>query len=135
MSVVSATKLYVNNPAALEQHELEGEVIKIRRKADLVYLKLTGGVELEYPPSEQAAALGMEYLLVGASICQGRLLDTVFTTDPNMYGDTPAPDCDAGGGCFSVKTGKLIAINMGESEGRAVLQPIAIVLTLLDLGQ
>ncbi len=125
-------QLYVNNPlAASVQQEVEGEVIMVRRKADLIYLKLKGDVKLEHPPAEHSAAFGMEYLLVGASICQGRFLDTAFTTDTNMYGDTPAHGGDSGGACFSMRTGKLIAINLGEREGKAVLQPVAIALTLL----
>ncbi|KAG2431485.1 hypothetical protein HXX76_009499 [Chlamydomonas incerta] len=135
-------ELYVNDPSAPQQRRVDAEVFKILPLSDLLYVKLKGGAEVEAPPKDHFVGCGSEYLLLAASspshpsrysISHGRISSTDIDRDANIRGDTPSNPGDSGGGCFSVETGKLVAINLGrvEAEGKAVLKPVSTVMGLL----
>ena len=98
--------------------------------------------ELAAPVLDAAVSPGDRYYLHGrstqaqsdsSSISHGVISATELDQLSHIRGDVPSGIGDSGGGCFSVETGKLIAMNVGRDEDahKAVLLPSATIMPML----
>jgi hypothetical protein len=68
-----------------------------------------------------------------SSISHGVIAATELDAHGHIRGDMPSGYGDSGGGCFSIETGKLIAINVGRDDvaHKALLVPSAVIQHML----
>lgn len=98
--------------------------------------------ELPAPVLDAAVSPGDRYYLHGqstqaqadsSSVSHGVISATELDPLSHIRGDMPSGTGDSGGGCFSVETGKLIAMNVGRDgpAHKAVLVPSAVIMQML----
>ena len=133
-------QVWINDTEADQRREISTTVrYKAGRKmGDFVLLR----VDESSGPLQATPVLDMEvsqfepYVLVGASARSqekdptstrhGNILSTQVDENFHMKGDTPSDKGDSGGGCFSLSTGAMFAINVARSGGHSSLLPISV---------
>jgi hypothetical protein len=98
--------------------------------------------DLPAPVLDAAVSPGERYYLHGqspqaqadsSSVSHGVIAATELDSLSHIRGDMPSGIGDSGGGCFSLETGKLIALNVGRDDvaHKAVLVPSAVIMHML----
>lgn len=131
-------QLFLNDPTGSCPMEVQATVEAIYKNIDIVFLRLEKPLEeKDVPQRDDALFPGCAYVVCGSSnrshimpfsISHGCISTTRPDSLGHIRGDSPSAPGDSGGGCFSVDTGCLIAINLGNdtnNPGKAVLLPVA----------
>lgn len=106
--------------------------------SDIIFLRLDKTLKADAVPQRDSTLYpGCPYILCGSSnrshdkpysISHGSISTTRSDSRGFIRGDTASNIGDSGGGCFSLDTGSLIAINVGSDDNnlnRAMLVPVA----------
>lgn len=130
--------VYINNPSADKPRPVKAQVKVKADKMDFIVLQLDVD-ELDVPALDNDTRPGEPYMLLGysnmsvvatgpqgewikpapegyASVSHGSIASSIPDKYGRVRGDTPCSPGDSGGGVFSLKTGKLIAINIGREK-------------------
>ncbi|KAG2487026.1 hypothetical protein HYH03_014272 [Edaphochlamys debaryana] len=133
-------QVFVHCPHEDRRVPVDAEVVYHNTTTDIAILEVQR--ELPAPVLDSAASAGDKYYIHGqstqaqadaTSISHGMVAATELDAYGHIRGDIVAGAGDSGGGCFSVATGKLIAMVVGSDHktNKVILVPIATISSIL----
>ena len=127
-------EVMVNHEDASKRIPVQAVVRWVCKPQDFVLLETKSGV-LDFPSVDVECCPGRPYLLIGTSARSqsdpissrhGSILSTKVDEHGYIRGDTSSVAGDSGGGCFSLDSKSLFAMNVATTSEGSVLLPIAV---------